>query len=50
MNADAVAAATLTYAKSTRSLGVGDANRFVARALTADQRVNHNADYEVAAS
>jgi Zn-dependent M28 family amino/carboxypeptidase len=52
VNADAVALATLTYAKSTRSLGVGDGNRVAARSVAALQSapVNHNRDYELIAS
>ncbi len=51
VNADAVALATLTYAKSTRSLGVGDGNRVAARtaAFQIDAH-NHNRDYELIAS
>jgi Zn-dependent M28 family amino/carboxypeptidase len=51
VNADAVALATLTYSKSTRSLGVGDGNRVAARVAAFQvEHVNHNRDYELIAS
>jgi Zn-dependent M28 family amino/carboxypeptidase len=50
VNADAVAAATLTWAKSTRALGVGDGNRMAAMTMAAEQRVNHNRHAELVSS
>jgi Zn-dependent M28 family amino/carboxypeptidase len=49
VNVDAVALATLTYAKSTRSLGVGDGNRTSSRtAAVVAETINHNRDHELA--
>jgi Zn-dependent M28 family amino/carboxypeptidase len=45
VNADAVAAATLKWAKSTRDLGVGDGQRVAAQTMAAQQSVNaHGAE------
>ncbi len=51
VNADAVALATLTWARSTRNLGVGDGSRIAARvaAFQVDAH-DHNRDYELIAS
>jgi Zn-dependent M28 family amino/carboxypeptidase len=50
VNADAIAAATLTWAKSTKNLGVGDSQRFVARALTVVEHLDHNQPADLAAA
>jgi Zn-dependent M28 family amino/carboxypeptidase len=51
LNADAVAAATLTWAKSTKALGVGDGNRVAAaRTMAVEQRVNANRDAPLSTS
>jgi Zn-dependent M28 family amino/carboxypeptidase len=50
VNADAIAAATLTWAKSTKNLGVGDSQRFVARALTVVEHLDHNRPADLAAA
>lgn len=42
LNADAVAAATLTWAKSTRQLGVGDGQRVATRVAAADAATTHH--------
>ena len=49
-NVDAIAWATLTYAKSTVSLGVGDSARVAARMALDDLGVNHNRDHPLSAS
>ena len=50
-NADAVASATLKWSKSTRQLGVGDAQRTsVAARMSIEAPVNHNRVEDIASS